>query len=408
VAHRPFLPEPQLSSTQIASETSPPQFMNGFRAKYVPALDGLRGVAILLVISHHQLIPYSLSGGFLGVDLFFVLSGFLITTLLLKEFDATETISLKNFYLRRVLRLGPALVLYLIASLVVTYQLHPAEFTRELRLVGLALAYSTNWRLAFGWDMTLDPTAIIWSLSIEEQFYLVWPLVLLVCLSLRLKRKHLIPGLIIVIAAIFLHRRQMLFSGVELNRIYYGTDTRADAPLMGCLLALIPHAAFTPAIQRALKLATVAAVCMLVYLSSTVHYTDTFLYRGGYTGIALLSGIMILAAVLQPSTWYGKVLEWPPLRFLGKISYGLYLWHWLLLKTTTFYFWVGPTWDPWARCAAAILVSTLSFYVIETPFNRLKTKFAFDSDRKRVPSAQPVPAMAALSKPVIIQPSEQV
>jgi len=118
--------------------------MNGFSAKHVPALDGLRGLAILLVITHHQLIPLSLEGGFLGVDLFFVLSGFLITTLLLAEFDAAKTISLGNFYARRALRLGPALLLYLLVCLIVTYHLQMLEWTRELKLVGIALVYSTN------------------------------------------------------------------------------------------------------------------------------------------------------------------------------------------------------------------------------------------------------------------------
>ena len=183
--------------------------MHGFRPKHVPALDGLRGVAILLVITRHQLIPFSLSGGFLGVDLFFVLSGFLITTLLLKEFDAANTISLKNFYVRRALRLGPALLVYLLASLVVTYFLHRQDLSREFRLVGLALAYATNWRMAFGWDLSLDPTAIIWSLSIEEQFYLVWPMVLLVGLALGLKRRHFAVGLTLLICTIMLHRYQL-------------------------------------------------------------------------------------------------------------------------------------------------------------------------------------------------------
>jgi len=141
--------------------------MHGFKAKHVPALDGIRGIAILLVVTHHQLIPLPLNGGFLAVDIFFALSGFLITTLLLKEFDATKTISLKDFYLRRALRLGPALLVYLIVSLLVTYALHPEDLARELRLVGYALTYATNWRMALGWDSSLDPTAITWSLSIE-------------------------------------------------------------------------------------------------------------------------------------------------------------------------------------------------------------------------------------------------
>ena len=123
--------------------------MHHFKAKHVPALDGLRGLAILLVITHHQLIPLFLKGGFLGVDLFFVLSGFLITTLLWTEFDATKTISLKNFYARRALRLGPALLLYLIVCLLVVYHSNIGELTHEIKLVGIAVAYSTNWRMAF-------------------------------------------------------------------------------------------------------------------------------------------------------------------------------------------------------------------------------------------------------------------
>src|SRR5262247_3214695 len=211
-------------STQIAYLTSQLPVMHGFKAKHVPALDGLRGIAILLVVAHHQLIPLSLRGGFLGVDLFFVLSGFLITTLLLTEFDATKSISLKNFYLRRALRLGPALLVYLIVSLIVTYALHPQDLSREFRLVGYALAYATNWRMAFGWDLSLDPTAIIWSLSIEEQFYLAWPLLLLTSLAFGLKRRDIAIGLVLLICAITLHRYQLWSADAELNRMYYGTD----------------------------------------------------------------------------------------------------------------------------------------------------------------------------------------
>jgi peptidoglycan/LPS O-acetylase OafA/YrhL len=407
-------------STQIAYVSSLFPFMHDFRAKHVPALDGLRGVAILLVITHHQLIPFSLSGGFLGVDLFFVLSGFLITTLLLTEFDATQTISLKKFYLRRALRLGPALLIYLAASLVVTYFLHPDELSKEFRLVALALAYVTNWRMAFGWDLSLDPTAIIWSLSIEEQFYLVWPILLLICLALGFKRHHLAIGLGVVIGAIMLHRYQLWAGGAELNRLYYGTDTRADAPLMGCLLAMIPVLSWTTTKRRVLNFSAVAAVCILAYLISTMEFTDIVLYQFAYTGIAALSGLLVWTAATQKS-FLVNLFEWQPLRWFGKISYALYLWHWLLLKSTTFYFWVGETWDPWARFVAALLVSSVSFYFIERPFNRLKTRFAFDdTDRTTAwsptnrpglswPELQPEQALKSRRNPtgVMIQPTEQ-
>src|SRR5712691_6948210 len=120
-----------------------------FWLKVCPGARWLRGIAIISVIVHHQLTPFSLTGGFLGVDLFFVLSGFLITGLLLKEFERTSSISLRNFYMRRVLRLGPALLLYLLASIIVTHHTQLIDGAREIKLIGLALIYSTNWRMAF-------------------------------------------------------------------------------------------------------------------------------------------------------------------------------------------------------------------------------------------------------------------
>ena len=350
--------------------------MHGFKAKQIPALDGLRGVAILLVITHHQLIPLSLKGGFLGVDLFFVLSGFLITSLLLKEFTATRSIALTKFYMRRALRLGPALLLYLIVSLVITDLLHPEELTRELKLVGLALVYLTNWRIALGWDYSLDPTSIIWSLSIEEQFYLLWPPAFLACLLVKLKHSHIAAGLAFVIFAVFLHRYSLWSHGAELNRLYYGTDTRADAPLVGCLIAMISVWRLEETRRMVLQIGAVLASSMLVWLIATAEFTDSFLYQGGYTFIALLAGVLIWSLANSSSGFLAWILDWYPLRWFGKISYGLYLWHWLLLKTTSFYF-VAGDWDPWVRFLVALAVSAASFYLFETPFNKLKSKFTY-------------------------------
>ena len=363
--------------------------MNGFRAKHVPALDGLRGLAILLVITHHQLIPLSLKGGFLGVDLFFVLSGFLITTLLLAEFDAAKTISLGNFYARRALRLGPALLLYLLVCLIVTYHTQMFEWTHELKLVGIALVYSTNWRIALGWDAALDPTAIIWSLSIEEQFYLLWPVLFFVCLLVKLKRTHIIAGLVLVVLSIMLHRYSLWRSGAELNRLYYGTDTRADAPLLGCLMALIPRWELSVSRKPYFQIGVLLAVLCLIGLVLTTHFTDQFLYQGGYTAIAVLAGVVTWSAANEPAGLLSACLEWYPLRWFGKISYGLYLWHWLLLKTVSLYYLVGY-WDPWARFVLAVGVSALSFYVVERPFNKLKTRFVYS------PVAKPLPVVAAI------------
>jgi len=360
--------------------------MHSFRAQHVPALDGLRGVAILLVITHHQLIPLSLNAGFLGVDLFFVLSGFLITSLLLREFNATNSISLKNFYARRVLRLAPALLIYLAVTLVVTYLLHPDLFTQQLRLVGWSLAYLTNWRMALGWDSSLDPTAIIWSLSIEEQFYLLWPPILVLACSLKIKRTEIAIALALLIVGIAVHRSTLLSSGSDLNRMYYGTDTRADAPLVGCLFALISSWRFSARLRATLNLGAVLSAGVLVYLIATSTFTDHFLYRGGYTLVACATGLFIWSIDDSPTNIFAKVLSWYPLRWFGLISYGLYLWHWLLLRTVSF-FWLAGSLDVWVRCLAAISVAALSFYFVERQFIKLKTQFSYSHPRLKLTEA---------------------
>lgn len=384
--------------------------MHSFRAQHIPALDGLRGVAILLVIIHHQLIPLSLRGGFLGVDLFFVLSGFLITSLLLKEFDATNSISLSGFYARRVLRLAPALVLYLIASVLITYFLHPEQTTREIRLVGLALAYLTNWRMALGWDSSLDPTAIIWSLSIEEQFYLLWPPLLFLALCTRVKRTQLAVALSILIVGIAFHRAFLFSHGADLKRMYYGTDTRVDAPLVGCLIAILSASQLGERLKTALHVGANAAVAGLIFLVVTSTFNDGFLYRGGYTLVALLAGLLTWSLADSRTSAIARSLSWFPLRWFGVISYGLYLWHWLLLRNASFYSWVGPL-DAWARSVCAIAIAATSYYLIERRFTRLKTHFNYDrATRDVAPSKrQPAEVSPLVSQYIsarVIQPSE--
>lgn len=364
--------------------------MQNVAARHVPELDGLRGIAILAVLIHHQLTTFSLKGGFLGVDLFFVLSGFLITGLLLAEFDTSGSISIRKFYMRRVLRLGPALGLYLIACLLVAYHTQIIPVARQLKLIAMALLYSTNWRMAFGWDPVLDPTAIIWSLSIEEQFYLVWPLLLFICLSLKLKRRAIAAALVVVIIAIVVHRNVLFDAGTDLTRLYYGSDTRADALLVGCLSALIP---FRKAGRLLGVLAIIAALLFLI-LTTQASFTDGWLYRGGFTLAALLSAILIVSAANFPPRPLATVLRFSPLRWLGRISYGLYLWHWLVIQTTTLYYF--GYWESWAKLALAIGVSALSFYVIERPFNRLKSRFASRQATTVPPHVsvdEPVPAL---------------
>lgn len=345
--------------------------MTNLAARHVPELDGLRGIAIIVVLVHHQLTTFYLKGGFLGVDLFFVLSGFLITGLLVSEFDHTGSISIRKFYMRRVLRLGPALALYLIACVIVAYHTQQISLQRQLKLIAYALLYSTNWRMAFDWDPVLDPTAIIWSLSIEEQFYLVWPLVLFGCLALKLKRKFIAVGLGAVILAICLHRNLLLAQGANLTRLYYGTDTHADALLVGCLTALVPFQRITS--RWFVRAAAMIGAGLFIYLTMVVEFMDQWLYQGGFTLIAVAAGLVIAVAANAPPRPLSIALRWFPLRWFGRISYGLYLWHWLVIQTTTLYY-LGY-WEPWAKLALAVGISAASYYLIEVRFNKLKTRF---------------------------------
>jgi peptidoglycan/LPS O-acetylase OafA/YrhL len=350
-------------------------------ARHVPELDGLRGIAIIAVVIHHQFTPLGMTGGFLGVDLFFVLSGYLITSLLLAEFEKTQSISLRNFYLRRVLRLGPALVLYLVASLAVTYHTQLISLTRQIWLIVIALLYSTNWRMAFGWDPVLDPTAIIWSLSIEEQFYLVWPILIFGSLAIKLRRRFIVGFLGLAILGVMLHRYLLFGAGTNLARLYYGTDTRADALLMGCLIALIPLTVVGLGTKRWLTFAGGVSAAGLAFLMIAAGFGDAFLYRGGFTGVALLAGIVIFVAANFPPRIFSLALSWSPLCWFGRISYGLYLWHWLVLKNTNLDY-LGY-WQPLVRLGMTLGVAAASFYIVERPFNRLKTRFAVSPTTSR-------------------------
>lgn len=369
--------------------------------RFVPALDGVRGIAIIVVLIHHQLTPFSLSGGFLGVDFFFVLSGFLITSLLLSEFQTSGDISIRNFYMRRVLRLAPALILYLAATIIVSYWLNLIDFGRQVKLIGMAIGYATNWRMALGWDRALDPTAIIWSLSIEEQFYVLWPLLLFLCLRAGIKKNYIAGGLAVVITLIAIHRFKMLGDGTDLSRLYYGTDTRADALLVGCLTAFVPRTLLASNIKPWLNAASILAFLSLALLTGVVEFTDRWLYAGGFTAIAALAAIVIVTTANTQPSMVVHVLRWFPLRWFGRISYGLYLWHWLVVRTTSFYY-LGY-WEPWARLVLAVGISAASFYLIEIRFNRLKKQFGSRKEGKPAPPSE-VSGFAASLTPT--KPSE--
>ena len=360
------------------------------RFAYRPAIDGLRAVAVIAVLLYHgaQLTgnPVDVApGGFLGVDLFMVLSGYLITTLLLLEWTSSGAIRLRSFYQRRLRRLAPALVLVLVAVSIafLLADLTGLGNTQAESFPGDALAslfYVANWRFALSGASYFEqfggpsPLRHMWSLAIEEQFYLVWPVVLYVMVKgMRLSRQVVATVILVGIWASAVLMAVQFDPDEDPSRLYYGTDTRAQALLAGALLAVVllrtPTARLgRPAIQAAG--AAGLAGCMVLFVVATDDPgTTPWLYQGGFLVMAVLAGLAILGASAGAgASPYVRVLSLKPLLWIGTISYGLYLWHWpvfVVLDTAT----TGL--DGVALLALRIAVSlglaVASYHLVEAP-----------------------------------------
>jgi peptidoglycan/LPS O-acetylase OafA/YrhL len=352
---------------------------DSFQLGYRRALDGLRGLAILLVLTDHG----GLLGdgfGFIGVNTFFVLSGFLITCLLVLEYQANHSIKLTYFYLRRALRLLPALLAMLAAFLVYAgITMSGRKMDESLHEAFWALFYSTNLAKLFEWGPTLQ-LAHTWSLSLEEQFYFCWPTLLLFLLR-RNSRSSLFcwVALGVVVSATL---RVLLFVGDarvtydNLDRLTVSLDTRADSLLLGALAAiavtskLLPTSARLRALIAGVSLVSVPAI---LFLGIFRPLAPMMVYAGWLLASMLVS-VLILHLVVNPA---GLIHRWfanPLLVYIGRISYSLYVWHFPLLKVLDRYAIAPPahTWLYWTGTLAAALAS---YYFIEQPCLRLKRRF---------------------------------
>ena len=344
--------------------------------RYQPALDGIRALAVAAVVFYHTGVP-GVGGGFLGVDAFFVLSGYLITSLLLAERARDGRIRLGRFWARRARRLLPALLAVLVATVVAGHFLLDPEALGLLRADAFAaLAYAANWRMIFrgtGYaaaTATASPLQHTWSLGIEEQFYLLWPLVV-AGLTARLAAtgaRRLLIALCCAGAAGSAVLCALLYRPAAIARTYYGTDTRAQALLIGAALAGVLAAPVSSARWRPLRVLGPAGLLGTLMLWHLAGDQAAWLYRGGLAVAALAAAAVVAAVVTAPRSPLARLLALPPLAALGRISYGVYLWHWPICTFVT----AGATGlSRWplltVRLAGTMAAALLSYHLIEQP-----------------------------------------
>lgn len=352
------------------------------KGRYVPALDGLRALAVLVVIAYHMHLGWA-PGGLLGVTMFFVLSGYLITGLLLKEYDDSGTISLSNFWLRRVRRIIPAVVFAVLGTALLCTIFNHALLTKMRPDVLPTLFFFNNWWQIFHnvsyFEALGSPSPLThyWSLSIEEQFYLIWPVALLICMKAGVKRTTMQKGIIVLIVLSALEMILLFDPHADPSRVYYGTDTRAFSLLIGALLAFIwPHQKLTvragnrmtPTGRLVFNIVGVLAVVGLLVMVVVTNGFEPFIYRGGLLLCSLLTAIAI-AVLVHPISWISKVFELPPFVWIGKWSYSMYLWHFpiILLLTPTNMQGGTPWWLCLIELALVIGISAFSYFFVENP-----------------------------------------
>ena len=362
--------------------------MSNNKAKYLPSIDSLRALAVLAVIIYHIDVNY-LPGGFLGVDLFFVLSGYLISSLIIKEYKKTGTLNLYNFYMRRARRLLPA-VYFMITVCLLFMVLFNGVLLRKSHLDAVfGYIYSSNWWYIFHKLDYFDsfgaqsPFKHLWSLAIEEQFYMFFPLIFLIfnrqkkeegqSSSLNKNFLYIVLGLILISLVTHI----LLFDINNINRIYFGTDTRAFSLLVGVVGALVyPMDKLSSSTNvKESVLYSVVSLTSISTLIAIMFYTseyNTWLYRGGFLLVAVLGLIIIISSGKQ-HTFISKALSFRPIVFIGKISYSLYLWHFPIIVLTTPVSEIGNPnlFYVTLRIILTVIAATLSYLFVETPIRKL-------------------------------------
>ena len=371
----------------LSGEGVEPPFQLGYR----PELDGMRALSIAAVLLMHAPVPGFaggfLRGGWVGVDAFFVLSGFLITTLLLDEHRRTGRVSLRRFYMRRVLRLAPALfVLLVVWSGYVWLALSESEARLTCRQALVTLLYSSNWIMAFN-AMPMYELAPTWSLAVEEQFYLVWPPICVGLLFLGIRKRGFLAVAVTGAILSAVVRLAMLVSGAYgVERLYYGSDTRADALLIGCIVGILASRGTLVRLsryRRTLGLAAASSAAFLVWIALTMTQMPWSLYAGLFTVIAVAVAIILVWVLTRPRGLVPKLLSAWPLVWTGRRSYGIYLWHQPAAAaiSSPLASILGGREPHWALSvgvfvATSLAVAAISFRYVEEPMLALKHRFS--------------------------------
>lgn len=356
----------------------------------LPGLDGLRGIAVLAVIIYHADVSL-LVGGFLGVDVFFVLSGFLITTLLINELTETNTVDRARFYIRRIRRLMPALFLVLFFSILVSglFVLDAAYHVR--RDLPWAMTFVLNWSYLFfeqSYFVNISRPPLLqhlWSLSVEEQFYVIWPIMLIGLYKVKIgnitpRVKIFIASTVLAIASTAWMVHLSVANGFPIpndpSRVYFGTDTHAMGLLVGCAAAALWQSErlnerLTPDRAAAMNGLGLFSIAGLAYFFLYVSELSEFLYRGGFLVLSILTAILVVVAA-HPGLKFGQRLGNPVLKWFGDRSYGIYLWHWpifVLMRSGIDIQWPDSIAFV-VKIAIVLIIADLSYRYIELPIRQ--------------------------------------
>lgn len=348
------------------------------QTRYMPGLDGLRALALIGVMSYHWGFDFA-PGGFLGVSIFFVLSGYLITDILASQWRNYGRIDLKDFWYRRFRRLLPAMfTMLLIVVAWVTLFDHTRLSSLRGDVVG-AVTYISNWQFIFQDISYFDafgppsPLGHMWSLAVEEQFYLLWPLIMLIGLYLFPRRGQMFQ-FILVLAGISALAMGLIYDpGSDPSRVYFGTDTRAFGLLIGSALAIVwpsykRTSTTSPIVRISLDVVGITALLYVIYMMHNTDRYDATLYQGGMVILSLTVAVVV-AVLAHPASLLGKVMGIKPLRWIGVRSYGIYLWHYPVIILTS------PNGSPIENSAlhtalqivASVILASLSWKYIEEP-----------------------------------------